>query len=204
MIEKITFRDQVKDHLVDQMLKGNLSAGSNISLASMSRELDVSVTPIREALTQLQHARIIQSIPNRGFIIPELKAEEARNLYEVIIQLEILAIRNTIYNTGTLKKLEKINEKFSKNSSAIERINTDFNFHKTLTSSYKNPIANQILEDLKVRIFFYELQFMSDKKSHLKSVSQHEAIIKHLRENDIENVVNILQQNWIQILKNIE
>ena len=71
MIKKTIFRDQVREYLLREMRLGNLQEGETINLAALARELDVSVTPIREALTQLQQSRIITAIPNRGFIISD-------------------------------------------------------------------------------------------------------------------------------------
>jgi len=72
MIVKPSFRDEVREFLLNEMKKGNLHEGQTINLAALARKLGVSVTPIREALTQLQQSRIITAIPNRGFIISPL------------------------------------------------------------------------------------------------------------------------------------
>ena len=54
MIVRMNLRDQVRDYLLSEMITGNLKTGKTINLAALSRHLKVSVTPIREALTQLQ------------------------------------------------------------------------------------------------------------------------------------------------------
>ena len=95
MISKIIFRDQVREHLLGQMKKGELQEGQTINLAALARELKVSVTPIREALSQLQQSRIITAIPNRGFIISELSQSEAKDLYDLVAELETLALENS-------------------------------------------------------------------------------------------------------------
>ncbi|NND79179.1 MAG: GntR family transcriptional regulator, partial [Maribacter sp.] len=92
MISKIILRDQVRSHLLDQMTNGLLEPGKTINLAALARKLDVSVTPIREALTQLQQSKLIKAIPNRGFIIAELNYLEAKDLYELVADLEVLAL----------------------------------------------------------------------------------------------------------------
>ena len=94
-------RDQVKEHLLDQIQKNNLKVGRTINLAAMARQIGISVTPIREALSQLEESQVIKSVPNRGFIVPELTINEARNLYETVSQLEILALEKLRYRFET-------------------------------------------------------------------------------------------------------
>jgi len=200
MIEKINFRDQVKILLLDKMRRGELEPGQTVSLAALARQLDVSVTPIREALTQLQHSRLIKAIPNRGFIVPELTKKESIDLYQLIATLEALALENSIFDGKTIGKLKRQQLKFENAKTPIERINADIDFHHILTSKYENSIAHSMLADLKTRIFFYEMGFMKDVSFHNDSEHNHHQIIKALEDKDIHKAIHILKQNWMQIL----
>ena len=200
MIEKTNFRDQVKSLLIKQMRSGNLLAGQSLSLAAIARELDVSVTPVREALTQLQASNIVVAIPNRGFIIPELSDKERLNLYQLIAALESLAIENSTYDLKTISRLKKQQLKFENAKTAINRINADIDFHSILTSQFKNNLALQLLEDLKLRIFYYEVEFMTDNTFYNDSEHHHHSIIKALENNNHEKAVSLLKNNWMQIL----
>ena len=55
----VNHRDKVREHLLKEMQKGRLQPGQNINLAAVAIVLGISVTPIREALTQLQQAHIV-------------------------------------------------------------------------------------------------------------------------------------------------
>lgn len=200
MIVKINFRDQVRDIILDRMKIGALNAGDAISLAKLSRELGVSVTPIREALTQLQQASIIEAIPNRGFVIPEISTSDVKDVYELVACLECLAIENTTFSKSQLQKLKKQQQLFKETTTAIDRINADMVFHKVLTSGYHNKTAQRILEDLKIRIFFYEKGFMEKHGFYKYSSHHHEAIIVCLEENNIAGAAFILKKNWLQII----
>ena len=204
MIAKISYRDQVREHLQNQMLLGNLQAGQTLSLAGLARELDVSVTPIREALTQLEQAKIITAIPNRGFIISEIDAKEAENLYELIACLESLALEKSVFEEKDLKALEKAKEKFYAAKTAIQKIKADLDFHDILTRNYDNPFARQIIRDLKTRIFFYEKSYMEDADLTDESDDQHAEIIELLKCGKQTQAAGLLRQNWLIILKFIK
>jgi len=182
------------------MRTGDLKPQHPLSLASLARELDVSVTPIREALSQLQSSGIVQSIPNRGFFIPELSKEEAINLYELVASLESLALRNSTFEPDDIQALTKINHTFEHTDDIIERINADMDFHDALTSKYENALAAKILSELKTRIFFYELDFMSKESFYRDSSGEHKQIIKHIKEGNINQACEVLKVNWLSII----
>lgn len=201
MIEKINFRDQVKDLLLQKMKQGLLVPKQVITLASLARELEVSVTPIREALTQLQNSGIVIAVPNRGFLIPELKEKEAKDLYELVVTLETLAIKNSVFDDKTLKKLEKQNNIFLNSKNKIERINADMEFHNLLVSKFNNEVAKRILSELKTRIFFYEVDFMDRENFYSFSNDEHQQIIDALKNQDVEKATKTLKNNWLKFMK---
>jgi len=204
MLVKINLRDQVRDYLLSEMITGNLKIGKTINLAALARHLKVSVTPIREALTQLQQAHIIKAVPNRGFIIAELDEEEAEDLYELVANLEVMAIENSEFNEEDIINLKNQQEVFENAPDAISRIQADLEFHRLLTKGYKNDLALKILNDLKTRIFFYERAFTNDDFFYNKSDNQHESIIAAIADDNVPTASLLLKMNWMLILNYIQ
>ena len=204
MLVKINLRDQVRDYLLSEMITGNLKTGKTINLAALARHLNVSVTPIREALTQLQQAHIIKAIPNRGFIIAELDVEEAEDLYELVANLEVMAIENTEFSQEDIVNLKNQQEVFENASNAIDRIQADLEFHRLLTKGYKNDLALKILHDLKTRIFFYERAFTNDDSFYNKSDNQHDSIISAIADDNVPTASLLLKMNWMLILNYVQ
>jgi len=204
MLVKTSFRDQVREFLLQEMKKGNLHEGQTINLAALARKLDVSVTPIREALTQLQQSRIITAIPNRGFIISELSLKEAKDLYELVADLEVLAIENSDFDESSIVALKKQQEVFKNAEDTVARINAKLGFHRLLTKNYGNSLAQHVLEDLKIRVFFYEREFMADDLLYSKSDNQHDAIISAIEDDNVPTASLVLKMNWMLILDYIQ
>ena len=204
MIKKTIFRDQVREYLLREMRLGNLQEGETINLAALARELDVSVTPIREALTQLQQSRIITAIPNRGFIISELSLKEAQDLYDLVADLEVLAIENSEFDEASIIDLKHQPLVFQNAEDTIARLGAKLEFHRLLTQNYKNALAQRILDDLKIRIFFYEREFMADDLLYSKSDNQHDAIISAIEDDNLPTAALVLKMNWMLILDYIQ
>jgi len=204
MSEKTNYRDKVREHLLQQMQKGTLEAGQSINLAALSRVLGVSVTPIREALTQLQQSHIVRAIPNRGFIIAKANTEEAKNLYELVAHLEVLALEESQFDKTAIEKLKRQRDRIASADTSLERVNAYMEFHRQLTSNYKNAVVQQILKDLKTRIFFYERAFMANDSFHYNSNDQHDAIISAIEDDNIPSAALVLKMNWMMIQNYIE
>ncbi|WP_405382217.1 GntR family transcriptional regulator [Maribacter sp. LLG6340-A2] len=204
MLVKVNLRDQVRDYLLSQMITGSLQTGKTINLAALSRHLNVSVTPIREALAQLQQAHIIKAVPNRGFIIAELDVKEAEDLYGLVANLEVMAIENTEFTKDDIEQLKKQQEVFEQAPDAVTRIQADLEFHRLLARGYENDLALQILNDLKTRIFFYERAFTNDDSFYNKSDNQHESIIAAIEDDNVPTASLLLKMNWMLILNYIQ
>lgn len=182
------------------MKTGALNAGDSVSLSQLANELEVSTTPIREALSQLEQVNLIKAIPNRGFIVAPINHEEIKPLYELIAALEVLAIENSSFSKEDLSLLKHYQDEFEATTNAIDRINADMNFHQKLTSNYQNETALQILGDLKMRIFFYEKEFMDEHGFYNDSESHHHKIINALEQGNKAEATTIIKANWLQIL----
>ena len=77
-------------------------------------------------------------------------------------------------------------------------------WHEALIANYKNPLAQQLLSDLKVKIFFFEKVFMDEKHYHTYSETHHDSIINALQKNNKTVAISLLKQNWMQILNYIK
>jgi DNA-binding GntR family transcriptional regulator len=203
MIQKITFRDQVKKELLSLMFAGEIEPGQRISLADIARKLEVSVTPVREALTQLTETRIVNYIANRGFIVSDLNEVEAIELYDAIALIESSLLSTSIFSSSIIEDLEAFQQKFYAAKSKIERVFFDMEFHKTLVGSATNGLLKKIIEDMRIRIFFYELEYMSMGALKVNSDECHERIIAHLKSGELHAAMEVLRSNWRMSIDNI-
>jgi DNA-binding GntR family transcriptional regulator len=69
----------------------NLRPNEAINEAVICKDLEISRTPVREALMQLSSEGYIEHVPRRGFFTRELSLERVRNIYEILGSLEALA-----------------------------------------------------------------------------------------------------------------
>jgi len=87
----LSLKDHVYNYIVDQINNGNLIAGKKVNESAISESLNVSRTPVREALIQLSSEGLLENVPRKGFVIKSLTTEEAKETYFIIGALDGLA-----------------------------------------------------------------------------------------------------------------
>ncbi|WP_422351492.1 GntR family transcriptional regulator [Flagellimonas sp.] len=203
-MQTLILRNQVKSHLLNQIQKGKLQVGRTINLALLSRQLGVSVTPIREALSQLEQSRVICAVPNRGFVVTQLSKKEAKNIYETVAQLEIMAVEGSQYTDSDIEALRRQQIRLQQSHTPFKRLEARFDFHHILVRNCANTVLLQILEDLKTRLLFYEQGYGNDASFYENVDNQNEAIIHAIAENNVPTAALILKMNWMVVLEYVE
>src|SRR5688572_9661602 len=94
----LTLRDAVARQLRDEIVSGALSPGTVIKDAELAARLGFSITPVREALTQLAMEGLIEMPPNRAKRVAPLTKQSALELCEVMRLLSIAAFERGVYN----------------------------------------------------------------------------------------------------------
>ena len=196
-------RNQVRDHLLGQIYDGKLSAESSINLAELSRALGVSVTPIREALGQLEYIKVVKAIPKSGFVLPRLQRKEASDLYSAMVQLEMTALESCTFSDKDIQKLRKRHEQTLDAKNPLNRLKARFDFNDTLIQNCSNEVLLQVLDNLRTRLLFYERLVDLNDEFHELIINQHEAIIQAIEEYNIPTACLIVKMNRMAILDHV-
>jgi DNA-binding GntR family transcriptional regulator len=73
--------DEVFEWLVDELVSGRLRPGQFLSENDLATLLEVSRSPVREALRRLANDRLVRVFPRRGTMVAELDAQDCEDLY---------------------------------------------------------------------------------------------------------------------------
>lgn len=92
-LRRETLHDQVVSRVRDMIIEGRLAPGSRVVEGEIGAQLGVSRTPLREALKTLAGEGLVDFVPAKGAVVRRVTAEAARNMLEVLAELEALAGR---------------------------------------------------------------------------------------------------------------
>ncbi|MBZ4020750.1 GntR family transcriptional regulator [Streptomyces purpurogeneiscleroticus] len=86
-----SLREQIREHILEGIVSGRWQPGERIVERRIAVELEVSQTPVREALRELESLRLIESAPNKGVRVRNLTAADLKESYPVRAGLEQVA-----------------------------------------------------------------------------------------------------------------
>jgi len=83
--------DRVFEALREGILSGELAPGDRLRIREVSAQLGTSVMPVRDAISRLEEAGLVEAIPYRGAVVRTLSPDDMLHLYEVRRVLEVEA-----------------------------------------------------------------------------------------------------------------
>src|SRR5689334_13162844 len=81
------------ERLREAIILGELTPGTPLRLEDLARQLGMSISPIREAVRQLEALGLAEHVPHHGAKVMALDVEELRELFAVRLALESMAVR---------------------------------------------------------------------------------------------------------------
>jgi len=107
-VARTVLREQIKDILLERILRGELEPGERLVETRLARELGTSQAPVREALRDLQLLRLVESEPFRGARVRAVDDADLLPVFPVRMALEELAAREAARNAnGDIGLLER-------------------------------------------------------------------------------------------------
>ncbi|MCR2813784.1 GntR family transcriptional regulator [Microbacterium sp. zg.Y1090] len=93
-IERRGLRDHVYERILQLLLSGDVAPGARLSIDTIARQLEVSPTPVREAMVQLERTGLVSREALKGYrVAPLLKPSQLAELFDARLMLEATAAR---------------------------------------------------------------------------------------------------------------
>ncbi len=149
--------EQVYDALRAAILTGDLQAGERLVETQLAAWLQVSRTPLREALRQLQQEGLVTADVNGGLRVTTLTPVEAIELYDCRLALEGLAAAGACINAtpeqlqqieSYVLEAESVGQQKSQVMSCQQLLELDYQFHRLIAESSGNRRLVSLLDTL--------------------------------------------------------
>lgn len=159
-IAPISLKDSVINALKDALLEGRLRPGQAIVERDVAQQMNVGTPVVREALISLEGQGFVRRVPNTGTYVTEFNPDEIRQLYQLRVELESLALhwaRDRVTEddlnelTGLVDQVVKAGERGDKKV-FLER---DFAFHRLCWKLSGNRFLSETLERLMTPLFVF-------------------------------------------------
>jgi DNA-binding GntR family transcriptional regulator len=200
LVSKSLLRENAHRAILAAIVDGTFTPGERLNDGDLVEWLGVSRTPVREALTRLEQAGLVQTKPGRHTIVSPLDIRAVRAAQSVTAAMHELAVREALANLSAaeLDAMRAANSRFAE---ALRRkdvdaaIAADDDFHGVPVTACANQAIRTVLDQFTPQLRRLErLRFSS--LSGRGSVAQHDGIIASCQAGDVEGAVAATRANW--------
>lgn len=193
----LSLKDRAYQNIKFQIIIGTLKPGTRLLEEELSKAMNISRAPIREAFNRLEKEGFVTVIPRKGAAVSQITAQTIEDVFEIRGSLESLAVNKSIGKIS-IEKLEKVVDEFKKFinkptsvENCIRYAALDGKFHDLLSQNCSNKKLIELLANLQEQIHW--LRNISLKRTTFSgSVREHLAIIEALKRNDEKLITKAL------------
>jgi len=192
----------VKNYLKQQMEQGQLVPGDRIEEKELCDTLNISRTPIREALIELESEGFIEIIPRKSIRVRKLSDKEIRDMFEVIGTLEAMAAERAVdlLTETDLSEMEDIYHKMLatyKRGDFDQYVDWNTKLHDFHIKLYDNKILSNIVGQLKERLWNFPRTPFHIPEWEEMMLKDHAELVDLFQKRDKEAIKKLLMEvHW--------
>jgi DNA-binding GntR family transcriptional regulator len=196
-IPRQVLHQEVAVRLRQRIVEGELAPGAKLNERELSELLNVSRTPLREALKMLAAEGLVELLPNRGAVVAQMSAQDVADTFEVIAGLEgqsgeLAAQRITEAELAEIRALhfEMMAAFTRRDLPTYYRINAQI--HTLINAAARNPVLAQTWRNVNARLQALRFRSNFDEAKWKRAVKEHERMVELLGARDAANLRALL------------
>ena len=182
---KLPLRDQIYSMVRTNILTGSIGAGQIIDEKAIALKLEVSRTPVREALKRLSDERLVEIIAQSGTRATPINRRDIEQAFLIRRALEVesaaqAALRMSQDHADQLADILRLHARAIERRNYIQAIGFDDSFHKYLTDISDLPLLWRSIEISKAQLDRCRHMMLPREGEADATLEQHRAIIRAL------------------------
>lgn len=186
---RCALHEQVAQRLREMLVEGRIAPGAKLNERALCELLQVSRTPLREAIKMLAAEGLVELLPNRGAIAVSLSEEDVRHTFEVMAGLEaqsgeLAAARITDAEIAEIRALhyEMLAAYTRRDLAAYYHLNA--RIHRAINAAARNPVLANLYNQVNARLQALRFRSNQDDGKWQRAVQEHERMIEALAARD--------------------
>jgi DNA-binding GntR family transcriptional regulator len=206
-----TKEDYVAEFLREGILAGRFARGARLKQAEIAQQLDISITPVREAFRMLEAEGYIHNITHRGVVVAPFDVSATREIIELRVVLEsrlVLAAMRSMSRENHLK-LAELERDFEQaitkgDRPAVRAMN--YRFHSYLYSLAQQPQTVHFMQVLWAKYPFDLINMIGGRVG--RAAQEHGDILKAIAAGNepaaLTAVREHIEAGWRELQKDLE
>lgn len=201
MLNTPSLREQVYEFLRSQLIEGILKPGSIINVDSMSKELGISKTPLKEAVIKLESEGFVSILARKGILVNQLTRHDIKSMYEIIGSLEANVLVS-IFDRLTEEHLEVMHASNREQVAVLEAgdynryYHLNLDFHDIFLSLSDNQMLKTLILPMKQRLYDWpRRQYWREWEQ--VNLDEHRKIMALIEKGDAVGAASVLRdEHW--------
>jgi DNA-binding GntR family transcriptional regulator len=197
-----TLVDRVVEHVFDNIMCGRYEPGSRITEEQLAAEVEVSRTPVREAVKRLSDLGLIIAKPRSGLMVTRVDEQDVRDVRAVREELEALAVRLAVprIEDSDIERLEAIQERCEElleeeETDRLAVFRQDSRLHLTIAEISGNNHLQDMLRRLDIQVMLCRMFLCRSIEKVGHDVEFHREIIAALSAGDAEKAESLIREH---------
>ncbi|MBF2079077.1 MAG: GntR family transcriptional regulator [Synechococcales cyanobacterium T60_A2020_003] len=199
-----SLQEQAYQALRNAILSGELVPGQRLVETQLAEQLQVSRTPIREALRLLQHAKLAIADDSGAIRVTTVSVTDAIELYDCRLALESLSVTQACANAtqeqiaelqALVEQAEKLSPTPKEQLRNYQLLDLDYRFHRLLAQSSSNSYLTSLLDHVFDRMLLLRIQTTLNNPNVLEIRLEHRQIYEAIAHRNPELAAAAIQDH---------
>lgn len=177
-----------------EILRGNLAPGTRLTQSDIAAQLSLSTTPVREALRRLASEDLVRIDAHRGAIVRGVDKHELREIYEIRMLLEPLAMRKATLRISDeeLDRAEQLWERMNDFDDVADWAEANRSFHAVFAAAAASPTLIRIVGALRDSAANYvRWLVVADPDLPARANQEHRDLLDACRSRDADRAARV-------------
>lgn len=192
------------EYIRKQIMLGEFMPGTLLSENELAEALNMSRTPVRTAISQLEYEGLVVSLKNRGILVKELSMKESLDMIELIYNFQMYALdhmesQGDIPNLKILKEYLDLQLEATKQGLYYRYVENTFQFIKGFISVTNNKEMMKIVESYTSKLVLYSTinYKITPHDPHYSGNKVNQSIYEALMTKNFNQIRTILKETHV-------
>ncbi|MGL4897483.1 MAG: GntR family transcriptional regulator, partial [Cetobacterium sp.] len=202
--KKKSIREQVYDYLKDEIVNGKIKEGSRIVEEEFAEKLNISRTPLREAIRMLELEGLIEAREKGGVTVPKTTKKDVEEVVKIRIALETV-IFEELFERVTEKDIERLEENVAKAAAivndeekSLEVFKYFSEFNKILYSISDLPRVVTLINNLNLYLKKFRKISAENNNRRLSAHRDHTKIVELIKAGNKEEAIAVNRKHLLE------
>lgn len=190
----------VFEGLRNAIIKGIIPVGERINESVYAEKMNISRTPVREALRRIQEEGLVEYVPHYGVVVKKITIEDAVEIYQIRKALDILATQNAM-KIMTEEQFDEMKALLEKSDAADARgdykevIELSRQFNDMIYEFCRMPRLDVIVKRLRQYVMRFRDISLTENNRRRKALDEHWLLYQNMRQKNYEQVAIITSEH---------